>query len=206
MNTSHHLHKETAMASTSSTPFSEKDMKKEEDNCPWYALQLYAFHQDDIAKALQNKGLEVFIPMEYVYSGKEEGSTKKMIKPVVRNLLFVKKIYPTKQMRKLFEELPYRLSVIKVRKDSPDYYEIDAKEMFEFKAACNPELLKKKYLSELQAKLKKGTPVIVTNGPLKGLTGKLVRSNKMYYLLKEVPGMGVMLKVTKWCCRAIDAK
>ena len=56
----------------------------------------------------------------------------------------------------------------------------------------------------MEAHLKAGTPVEVFAGPLKGLTGKLVRSNKQYFLLKEVPGMGVMLKVTRWCCRAIE--
>ena len=53
-----------------------------------------------------------------------------------------------------------------------------------------------------EAKLKKGTRVLVTHGPLKGLTGKLVRQSKKYYLLKEVPGMAVMIKVTRWCCKA----
>ncbi|MBR6495330.1 MAG: UpdY protein, partial [Prevotella sp.] len=56
------------------------------------------------------------------------------------------------------------------------------------------------YLSESEAKMKVGAPVLVKYGPLKGLSGKLVRSNKKYYLLKEVPGMGVMLKVSRWCC------
>ena len=76
--------------------------------------------------------------------------------------------------------------------------------MFEFQAMCNPDILMKQFVSEEQAKLKKGTPVIVTHGPLKGLKGKLVRADRKYYLLKEVPGIGVMLKVTKWCCKALE--
>jgi hypothetical protein len=44
----------------------------------------------------------------------------------------------------------------------------------------------------------------VTNGPLKGLTGKLVRQSRKYYLLKEVPGMAVMIKVTRWCCKPLE--
>ncbi|MBF1448720.1 MAG: UpdY protein, partial [Prevotella oris] len=35
------------------------------------------------------------------------------------------------------------------------------------------------------------------------LTGRLVRSNKKYYLLKEVPGMAIMIKVTRWCCEGL---
>ena len=54
--------------------------------------------------------------------------------------------------------------------------------------------------------MKVGAPVLVKFGPLKGLTGKLVRSNKKYYLLKEVPGLGVMLKVSRWCCVPMEEK
>jgi hypothetical protein len=75
--------------------------------------------------------------------------------------------------------------------------------MYEFQVMCNPDLLIGKYMSEEEAKLKKGSPVLVTHGPLKGLTGKLVRQSHKYYLLKEVPGMAVMIKVTRWCCKAL---
>ena len=67
---------------------------------------------------------------------------------------------------------------------------------------CNPELTMKKFLSTEQAHLKKGDKVLVHHGPLKGLTGRLVRSNKKYYLLKEIPGMAIMVKVSRWCCEA----
>jgi len=59
-------------------------------------------------------------------------------------------------------------------------------------------------VSEQEAKLKQGARVIVKYGPLKGLSGRLVRQSKKYFLLKEVPGMGVMLKVSRWCCVADD--
>ena len=96
------------------------------------------------------------------------------------------------------------MAVIKKSRESIDYYEIPAKQMYEFQMMCNPEIEMRKYLSETEAKLKKGSPVLVKYGPLKGLTGKLVRSSKKYYLLKEVPGMAVMLKVSRWCCTPIE--
>ena len=76
--------------------------------------------------------------------------------------------------------------------------------MEEFQIMCNPELGMKRYLSQDEAKLKTGSPVKVTHGPLKGLTGKLVRSNRKYYLLKDVPGLAVMLKVSRWCCEPLS--
>jgi ribosomal protein L24 len=60
------------------------------------------------------------------------------------------------------------------------------------------------FLSAEEAQLKVGDPVLVAHGPLKGITGRLVRQNKKYFLLKEVPGMGVMVKVSRWCCKPIQ--
>lgn len=174
-----------------------------EETTPWFALRLFSSRQEEIAKMLENEGLEVFIPMEYVDVEDRRNHVKRVLRPVVRNLLFIKKTVCQKIMRGIIAALPYRVSIIRKTPGSIDYYEIPAREMFEFRAMCNPEILARKFLSEAQAKLKAGTPVMVTHGPLKGLQGKLVRSNKQYYLLKEVPGIGVMLKVTKWCCKPL---
>ena len=174
-----------------------------EDDIPWFALRLFTVRQMEIAEMLRGEGLEVFVPMEYVDIEDSKKHVKRVLRPVVRNLLFVKKTISQKAMRRIITALPYRVSMFRKTPGSIEYYEIPARQMFEFRAMCNPDILIKKYLSETQAKLKAGTPVMVTHGPLKGLQGKLVRSNKKYYLLKEVPGMGVMLKVTKWCCKPL---
>ena len=42
----------------------------------------------------------------------------------------------------------------------------------------------RKFLSIEQAQLKAGEEVYVKFGPFKGLSGRLVRSSKKYYLLK----------------------
>ena len=76
--------------------------------------------------------------------------------------------------------------------------------MLEFRLMCNPDVSIKKFIDEGENNLKAGTPVVVKYGPLKGMTGKLIRSSKKYYLLKQVPGMAVMLKVSRWCCKPIS--
>ncbi|MBQ1853556.1 MAG: UpdY protein, partial [Prevotella sp.] len=93
----------------------------------------------------------------------------------------------------------FKLSVIR-KLDSNDYYEIPARQMKEFRIMCNPEIELKQYLSDQEARMKPGSRVFVKFGPLKGLSGRLVRISKKYYLLKEVPGMAVALKVGRWCC------
>jgi transcription antitermination factor NusG len=94
--------------------------------------------------------------------------------------------------------------IIRKSRGSIVFYQIPARQMQEFMIMCNPDLLMKKFLSESEAKLKKGDRVVVTHGPLKGLSGRLVRSSGKYYLLKEIPGMAVMMKVTRWCCQKAE--
>jgi hypothetical protein len=109
-------------------------------------------------------------------------------------------------LRRLFDtKVKYYSDIVSVT-NVPFLCEIPAREMHEFRMMCNPEVELRKYVSEQEAKLKAGTPVVVKYGPLKGLSGKLVRSNKKYYLLKEVPGLGVMLKVSRWCCVALPSE
>ena len=136
----------------------------------------------------------------------KDGHRHKVLRPVVRNLIFIKKSLPELDMRLCIETAPSYLYIIRKEPDSKEYYEIPDSQMMEFKAMCNPDIAMRKYISEDDAKLKIGMPVKVTAGPLRGLTGRLVRSNKKYFLLKEVPGMGVMLKVTRWCCKPLTEK
>ena len=178
--------------------------EEQRDDRPWYAMKLFTTRQNEIAEALREKQLEVFIPMQYTDVEDGKNRVRQVLRPVVRNLIFIKKTQAEKAMRELVLSLPYKVSIVRKELGKQDYYEIPAKQMFEFQAMCNPEIQMKQFVSEEQTKLKKGTPVIVTHGPLKGLKGKLVRADRKYYLLKEIPGIGVMLKVTKWCCKALE--
>ncbi|MBO4315452.1 MAG: UpxY family transcription antiterminator [Prevotella sp.] len=181
------------------------DINIEQDATPWYAIKLFTLQLKNVRGYFETKELEYFIPMTYMdVEDKETHRLKHELRPVVHNLIFVKKTMEEKDMRKIVMESPYKMAVIKKSRESMEYYEIPARQMYEFQMMCNPDILMRKYLSEGEAKIKKGTPVMVHYGPLKGLTGKLVRSNKKYYLLKEVPGMGVMLKVSRWCCKPLE--
>ena len=73
-------------------------------------------------------------------------------------------------------------------------------QMYEFRLMCNPEIELRKFIPTEEARLKAGDEVFVKYGPLRGMKGRLVRSSKKYYLLKEIPGISIMLKVSRWCC------
>lgn len=174
-----------------------------QDHTPWYAIKLFTVRQKAVAAYFNEKGLETFIPEEYVDVEDENHRLKRVLRPVVRNLIFLKRDKDEQEIRKYVSESTFKMSVVTKSREDKSYYEIPAAQMFEFRAMCNPELTMRKYLSEEQAHLKKGDKVLVKRGPLKGLTGRLVRSNKKYYLLKEVPGMAIMIKVTRWCCEGL---
>ena len=108
--------------------------------------------------------------------------------------------------QKIVQEANYKISVVKKAKDSQEYALIPHDQMYEFRLMCNPEITMRKFLSSDEAQMKAGDEVLVKFGPLKGMTGRLVRSSKKYYLLKEIPGIGVMLKVSRWCCVSMEEK
>ena len=172
---------------------------------PWYAIRLFTNCQMKVDEYFKEKGLESFIPMQYKVYEDEKGKPRRKLWPVVSNLIFIRKSMPMLAMKDIVTQSQYKMSVITKDRSSRDYYEIPAKQMREFQIMCNPEIELRKYLSEEEARLKVGAPVLVKFGPLKGLTGKLVRSSKKYYLLKEVPGMAVMLKVSRWCCVSAES-
>ncbi len=174
--------------------------KHDTSQLPWIAIRLFNLKQRQIDQYFQDLGLETFIPMEYVVNEDKKGKPQRELRPVVKNLLFVKKTIEDAKMYKLMEDAPYAMHAIRKNKESRDLYEIPARQMHEFRMMCNPEIELREYLSEEEAKIKPGAPVLVKFGPLKGMTGRLVRKSKKYYLLKEIPGLGVMLKISRWCC------
>lgn len=178
--------------------------EEEQHRYPWYAIKLYGLSQKNVEKYLQDKGLETFIPQEYVDVEDSEHKVKHVLRPVVKNLIFLKKTMEEGDIKKVISSSELKMSVITVSKIDKRYCEIPARQMDEFMLMCNPDILLKKFISEDQAHMKKGALVKVKRGPLQGFTGRLVRANKNYYLLKDVPGMAVLLKVTKWCCVALE--
>ncbi len=174
-----------------------------DDPTPWYAIRLFSNSQMKVGEYFKEKGIEYFIPMQYRVYEDEQGHPRRKLRPVVSNLIFVRKTMSEQQMQEMVSQCQFKMSVITRDRSTRDYYEIPGKQMFEFRAMCNPDIQMRRFLSADEARHKAGSMVEVCHGPLKGLTGRLVRENHKYFLLKEVPGMGVMLKVTRWCCKVL---
>lgn len=185
----------------------EKECNSKEitdDGHSWYAIRVFSLRLEEVKCFFAGQGLEYFIPEQYVEIEGKDGRPHSVLKPVVRNLIFIKQTISDGELSSLIQGCRLKLSVIKKTKESNDYVLIPHQQMYEFRLMCNPEITMRKYVSTDEARLKSGAPVFVKFGPLKGLTGRLVRTSKKYYLLKEVPGMGVMLKVSRWCCVPLE--
>ena len=186
-------------------PIYDEGALNDQDTTPWYGVQLFGLRQKEMTDYLTEKGVESFVPMQNVDFIDREGKRRHELRPVVSNLLFIKKQMDDKELQSLLEDrYQGHFYIIRKSRGSIVFYQIPARQMQEFMIMCNPDLLMKKFLSESEAKLKKGDRVVVTHGPLKGLSGRLVRSSGKYYLLKEIPGMAVMMKVTRWCCQKAE--
>lgn len=186
-------------------PIYDESALNDNDNTPWFGVQLFGLKSKDLSAYLSEKKIESFIPMQQVVFIDAEGKRRHDLRPVISNLIFIKKVVDDKLLTATIDEY-YKGHYYIIRKErgSREFYQIPSRQMKEFMIMCNPDLLMKKYLSEQEAKLKKGDRVKVTHGPLKGLDGRLVRTSGKYYLLKEIPGMAVMIKVTRWCCEKIE--
>ncbi len=186
--------------------YDEADLNVD-DTTPWFGVQLYGLRQKDLSEYLEEKDIETFVPMQNVDFVDREGRRRHELRPVVSNLIFIKMTLDGKEIQRIMDDrYKGHFYIIRKTRTSIEYYKIPARQMQEFMIMCNPEILMKKYLSEKEAKLKKGDRVLVTHGPLKGLSGRLVRSSGKYFLLKEIPGMAVMLKVTRWCCQKAEVQ
>ena len=171
------------------------------DGNPWFALQLFGLKSAVMAEYFDRIGIAYFIPMQNVVYIDRQGKRRHELRAVVSNLIFIKKDRDIKEINEQLLSFQGLYYIYRKQNATRDFYEIAAEEMQEFIIMCNPELTEKRYIDENEARLKPGAKVLVHHGPLKGLTGRLVRQSGKYYLLKEVPGMAIMLKVTKWCCK-----
>ena len=61
------------------------------DQTPWYAVRLFFTRYKAVSEWLKTQEMEFFVPMHYV-DVEKNGRAKHILKPVVSNLVFIKKI------------------------------------------------------------------------------------------------------------------
>lgn len=169
---------------------------------PWYAVRTFNCQELKISDFLKEKGKVHFIPMTYAEKEKE-GKTKRVLVPVVHNLLFLQKDESQKMILGMLEECGVPFNVLR-DKETGRYYEIPDNQMTEFRVLCDPNFKDTLYITHKEAEAKPGKNVRIIHGPFSGITGKLHRTRGGYYFIKTLAGVGVMMRISRWYCEVIE--
>lgn len=168
----------------------------------WYALRTFNCQEQKVSRFLTDKGIPHFIPMTFGSDTANHPDNATLV-PAVHNLLFMEKCGTAQQTASLLSQCPVPVSIFRLPGDK-DYTEISGQEMSELRMLCDPRFTGSVFMTPTEADILVGKEVRVVQGPFKGSTGKLVRKNKLYYFLKVFVGMGVMVRISRWYCEAIQ--
>ena len=173
-----------------------------DDNESWYALRTFYAQEFKVSQYLQLCHLGHFIPMVLRSWQKADGTLVKGKLPAVHNLIFIRKDRPKAEIRALLAACPYPVSVYHHIDNEDHWYEISNNDLMDLRMLCD-DVFHPKFISQEESEIKAGTEVYVKCGPFKGMTGKMIRKNKKYYLVKTFVGLGVIVNVSRWCCEPL---
>lgn len=179
-------------------------MDKKNKPITWYALRTYNCQEMKISDFLSDRQLVHFIPMTYNEKKTREGKVKRILVPVVHNLIFLRKDKSQKEILSLLGECMTPVSVLR-KEGTSDCYEIPDSQMIEFRALCDPNFEGTQFMTHEEADAKPGKEVCVVHGPFSGMTGKLHRVNNNYFFIKTLVGVGVMIRISRWYCKVINS-
>ena len=158
------------------------------DSCHnrWYALRVSYSRELKVQERLSSLGIRTFVPM--MWKRKEvEGKVVKALVPAVNNLCFA---CSTRERLKEFissygEKSPVHFIWNRATRNPIIVPERQMNDFMQVASTMDEDLI---YLTEISAKLREGQTVRVKNGPLAGITGKIVRIRKSRRILVELPG------------------
>ena len=171
----------------------------------WYAIRTFNAQEFKVGQYLEQMSLPNFIPMSRLQDMSEDGQVIWKTRPVVHNLLFVRKSVSEEQIREILLGCPYPLSVYRRQDAARSWCEISYQDMFDLRLMCDTAFCEPTFITQKEYEMKEGQIVRVVHGPLSGIRGKLVRKNKKYYIMKSLgmnssEALGIMVSVSRWCC------
>lgn len=179
-----------------------QDLNKLNSPKVWYALRTFNCQELKISDFLKEKGKIHFIPMTYAEKESREGNIKRVLVPVVHNLIFLQKDESQKSILQMLGECTVPLNVLRADK-SAKCYEIPESQMMEFRILCDPDFEATQFLTHEEAEAKSGKLVRIIHGPFTGITGKLHRAKNNFYFIKTLTGVGVMMHISRWYCEVL---
>ena len=153
----------------------------------WHAIRVTYGRELKFQIQLQEAGFETFIPMA-LKKLEKDGRKETKVVPAVSNLCFVhteqQTLYEFFQI--MGEACPGRFIWDKYTRNP---ITVPDKAMRDFMLVSTAMLEDTIYLNEINSKLREGQKVRVTQGPFKGIEGKVVRIKKSRRVMVELPGM-----------------
>ena len=153
----------------------------------WYAIRVSYGRVAKFSAQLMQDGVDHFVPMcsKKVEKG---GETVTVVVPAVSNLCFVR------STRSLIDEYLMRMGENRYAhfmwdKATRNPIVVPDKSMEDFIRVCrvmNDDAL---YLETMSDKLREGQRVRVTDGPFKGVEGKILRIRRSRRVVVELPGL-----------------
>ena len=180
-----------------------------EDHDSWYAVRTFNAQEFKVSEYLEKHSLPHFIPIDKSRVKTSDGEIKWTMRPVVHNLIFIRKVFSEEVIRKILSECPYPLSVYRHQDKAQSWCEIAGQNIIDLRIMCDAAFCEPTFITQKEYDMKVGHIVRVVHGPLSGIRGKLVRKNKKYYIMKSFDmncpdAMGVMVTVSRWCCEPED--
>ncbi len=170
----------------------------------WYILRTFNCQELKVSRFLTEKGKHHFIPVMYAERPDRKGNVRRMLLPVVHNLIFLEKDDSRRNMLQMLSECPVSWYLLR-KENSSEPYEIPDKDMTEFRVLCDPTFDDSHFMSRDDADARPGKMVRVVHGPFAGMTGKLHRVQNKYYFIKTLAGFGVMIRISRWYCKVLES-
>lgn len=173
----------------------------EKESIVWYAIRTFHCKELQLQDYLRQQGLICFVPMTYETKTENGENTREMV-PAVHNFVFVRKTKEEREMAKIFKECNIMMRVY--TNEQQRYYEIPDREMNDIRLMCDPDFHGVEILDMEEMSAKASKNVLITQGPFKGLRGKLVRIQRQFFFVKVVVGIGIKIRISRWYCKVID--
>ena len=177
----------------------------------WYVLRVSYNREEKAFDWLKGKGMDVFLPLRNDVR-MADGKRKTITKPLIPNIIFVRStltVLDNTIHNPANSCLSYYYNHFTVRPDgkNPPLIIPDSQmdDFIRVASVNDPNIL---FLSHDDCHFKSGDQVIVTAGPFKGITGRVIRAKRQQRVAIEIAGLGVVTTayVPSGCMRKIFKK
>lgn len=170
----------------------------------WLAIKTFFAQEKKVSNYLESAHVDHFLPMVTRKTVDAEGNTRLTRQIAVHNLLFVPIEHEPEVLKDIFDRCPYAIYVYRRPGFNHEWIKIPDRDMVDLRLICDNSFNEPKFLSARECNMKIGQEVLVIHGPLKNIVGKLIRKNKKYYLVRTIGDWGVVVNVSRWCCKPLE--